>query len=212
MNDFEFYAKTPDPIFRFGDVLKGFVALSPNIDEPLTPEKNDYSIQVSMPKYIAVVSPCCSIKDQVISLAPLIKVRNAFFNNPYFAEDLTRINRLVSAENSYPPEAWENMEPEIKEEKLCDKEAYTFLEIFIYKEHEIFPEYTIHRKKVENITTQYYMIDFRHSCRVNCAKITKPENGPIKTKCLQLTIDARTDLREKIKHFYGRVPKEDIIE
>ena len=175
MNNFKFYAKRPDPIFRFGDVLKGFVALSPNIDEPLTPEKNDYSIQVSMPQYIAVVSPCCSIKDQVISLAPLIKVRNTFFKNPYFVEDLTRINRLVSPENSLPPEAWQNMEPEIKEEKLRCEKAYTFLEIFIYKEHEIFPEYTIHRKKAENITTQYYMIDFRHSSRVNCAKITKPE-------------------------------------
>jgi hypothetical protein len=126
MSDFDYYVKTPDPVFRFGDVLKGFIALSPNIDEPLNEDNNDYSIQVSKPRFLSVLSPCCSIKDGLISLAPLIEVRNSFFNNPYFAEDLTRINRMVLPENTLPPEAWKDMAPEIKEEKLSKEKSLYF--------------------------------------------------------------------------------------
>lgn len=212
MNEIVFYQDTIDSNFRFGDVLKGFVSSTPNLSEPLLASNDmDYSIDISMPSYCAIISPCCSIADKVISLSPLIPVRSAFFSNPYFEEDLTRINQLVSPERSLPPIAWQEMKEEEKQEKLSKGMAYTFVELFIYKEHEIFPEYEVHRKNADNILTRYYMIDFRNTFKVNCSKIKKPDAVPLEAKCLQLTIEAREELRNKIGHYYGRTPEEDIM-
>ncbi len=213
MNEIEFYQDAIDRRFRFGDVLKGFVSSTPNIPEPPIASNNmDYSIKISMPAYCATISPCCSIADQIISLSPLMPVRNTFFNNPYFEEDLTRINRLVPPEKSVPPLAWQEMPEEKKQERLNDGMAYTFVELFIYKENEIFPEYEVRRRNANNILTRYYMIDFRSTFKVNCSKIKKPNVVPLKTKCLQLTIEARKELRDKIAHYYSRIPREDIID
>ena len=213
MNEIEFYQDAIDPSFRFGDVLKGFVSSTPNLPEPPLASNNmDYSIKISMPSYCAIISPCCSISDQVISLSPLMPVRNTFFDNPYFEEDLTRINRLVPPDRSVPPIAWQKMLEEEKQKRLNKGMSYTFIDLFIYKEHEIFPEYKVHRRKASTILTRYYMIDFRNTFKVNCSKIKKPNVVPLKTKCLQLTIEARKELRDKISYYYGRPAKEDIID
>jgi hypothetical protein len=101
------------------------------------------------------------------------------------------------------------MSPEEKAEKLSAKPGYVFYECFVYEKHDLFPEYTIPRKE-GNISTKYYMVDFRHTFRVNSDKVNSPENAPLQTKCLQLSIDTRKDLREKISYYYSRVPKEDL--
>jgi hypothetical protein len=210
MNDTPFYQDSIDPNFRFGDVLKGFVSSTPNLTEPLlTPSKPDYSIDVSMPLYCIIISPCCSIADQIISLSPLVQVRSAFFNNPFFAEDLTRINRLVPPDKSLSPAVWETMPEEQKRERLIKGMAYTFVELFVYREHEIFPQYEVHRKNAVNVLTKYYMVDFRNTFRVNCSKVKKPDTVPLEAKCLQLAVQARKELRAKIAFYYGRTPAED---
>ena len=100
MNDVEFYQEIIDPGFRFGDVIKGFISATPNVSNPpINSDNTNYSIEISSP-YCAIVSPCCSIKDKVISLSPLLHVNKRIFENPYFREDLTRINRIVPPEKS----------------------------------------------------------------------------------------------------------------
>ena len=80
-----FYQDSIDNNFRFGDAIRGFVASTPNIDEPLFHhENNNYNIEVSLPSFCAIVSPCCSISDKVISLSPIIPVRNTFFQKSIF--------------------------------------------------------------------------------------------------------------------------------
>ena len=214
MNDVVFYQDKIDNAFRFGDVLKGFISSTPNLSDPLLkPLYEDYSIVVSNPSYCAIISPCCSISDKVISLSPLIPVRNSFFQNPYFTEDLTRINRRLTApQMAFPPQAWEDMPPEKKQEHLGKEPFYTLVDLFVYKDHEIFPEHEVHMRGVDNIKTRYYMIDFRNTFKVNCSKIKNPKNVPIEAKCLQLTIESRKELREKISDYYGRTPDEDLID
>ena len=206
-----FYQDEPDNIFRFGDIIRGFASLTPIIDEPIL-NLSDCScnINFSIPNYCVILSPCCSISDKVLTMAPLIQIRNSFFKNPYFAEDLTRINMKIPPEKTMPPESWDKLPVEQKQDRLNKGIGYTFLELFIYKKHYILPEYTVHSKK-NNVKTNYYMIDFRNTFHVNCNKITSPQNVPIESKCLQLSIDARTNLREKIAFYYSRVPQEDIL-
>jgi hypothetical protein len=89
-----FYQDQMDGQLRFGDIVKGYVLSNPDLKRPiLDPMVHDYSIKINKPLYSVVVSPCCSIDKKSILLSPLIPVRNDFFDNPYFVEDLTSINR-----------------------------------------------------------------------------------------------------------------------
>ena len=212
MNDVEFYQKIIDPGFRFGDVIKGFISATPNVSNPpINSDNTDYSIEISM-SYCAIISPCCSIKDKVISLSPLLHINKNIFTTPYFREDLTRINQIALPGKSIPPRAFEKMLPEKKAEILSMSPRYAFLNLFIYKEHDLFHEYPIRLKDADHFNTRYYAIDFRNTFRVNCSKIENPTNVPPGLKCLQLTIDTRNVLRDKITHYYGRPPEEDIID
>ena len=55
------------------------------------------------------------------------------------------------------------------------------------------------------------MIDFRNTYKLNYEKINPPKDAPLESKCLQLSIQARSELRDKIAWYYGRVPEEDKI-
>ena len=70
----------------------------------VTPEF--FTLEIQQPLFFVVLSPCCSISDGMLLLAPLTSVRAAFYNNPYFAEDLTRINRVLAPEQAVPPDVW----------------------------------------------------------------------------------------------------------
>ena len=42
-------------------------------------------------------------------------------------------------------------------------------------------------------------------------KIISEENSPLDSKCLQLSIQTRSELRDKIAYYYARIPREDRI-
>jgi len=211
-----FYQEQIDSILRFGDVIKGFALSSVNIDESILmfqkreyPVDAGYSIDISIPTFCVILTPCCSISDKIISLTPLVKLRNTFFQNPYFRDDLTRINRIMQPKQVFLPDVWENMPPEDKEKRSMKGPGYAFYELFVYEEHKLFSEYIVNMKQKENIRTKYYMIDFRNIYKVNYEKIKNQEN--ILPKCLQLSVYARDELREKISNYYSRKPDEDKI-
>jgi len=213
-----FYEKDIDNALRFGDVLKGYIAITPNIKSPILIQSDlneGYNINVNLPVFSVIISPCCSIGDDIISLTPLIEVRNTFFNNPYFKEDLTRINRKMEPQLAVPPYIWKSLPQEEKQRRVQEagKEgrAYAFLNIFIYEGCGLFPEYTVNIKQGGNIQTNYYMIDFRNTYKLYCDKIKSPEKAPLESKCLQLSLQARDELRNKISYYYARVPKEDSV-
>jgi hypothetical protein len=155
------------------------------------------------------MTPCCSIEEKTIALAPLIQVYPAFFDNPYLAEDLTRINRIMTPEQSVSPTVWGQLGEEERKRRLAEGNTYAFINHFIYQKHESYAEYTLHRKTKGNVVTNYYMVDFRNIYRVICEKIITPSNAPIESKHLQLSIETRDELRVKIARYYSRVPQED---
>jgi len=59
--------------------------------------------------------------------------------------------------------------------------------------------------------TGYYMLDFRRICRIECNKVVKPEQAPLEPKVLQISIETRGELREKLAWYFGRIPKEDML-
>ncbi len=207
-----FYKEGNDNVLRFGDVLKGYVLTTPNIEEPILNISNTgYNIEIDLPFLSVVITPCCSIGQKTISLTPLIKLRNAFLKNPYLSEDFTRINRAMEPKQSVPPDTWNNLPEEQKQKRLEEGNAYAFLELFVYEKNDLFPEYSIYINKQRNIETNYYMIDFKNIYKLNCEKINTPEDAPIDSKCLQLSNQVRNELRDKISYYYARAPKEDKI-
>jgi hypothetical protein len=212
-----FYEKNIDNVLRFGDVLRGYIAITPNIKNPilmLSALNEGYNIDINLPIFSVIISPSCSIGDDIISLTPLIKVRNTFFNNPYFKEDLTRINREMKPQLAVSSNVWNGLSPEEKERRLQEGKkgkGYAFLEIFIYEECDSFPKYKVDMRQGENIQTNYYMIDFRNTYKLSCDKIKSPGKAPLESKCLQLSLQTRAELRDKISYYYARVPKEDEV-
>lgn len=204
-----FYQKEGDKALRFGDVLNGSVITESVLDE--LDSKTDYRVRINVPTYCVLLSPCCSISNEVITVSPLVEIYGSFFDNPYFSEDLTRINRKMDPRQAVAPRVWENLPLEEKERRLAEGVAYGLRDVFIYEGHELFPYYMPQRRDGGASSTNYYMIDFKHLHCIRCEKIKKADQAPLETKCLQLTIETREQLRNKIAEYYGRVPKEDSI-
>jgi hypothetical protein len=210
-NSESFYKEEIDPVLRFGDVLTGYVAITPKIRQPNHPASIpilDWDINVSYPEFLVVLSPCCSIEDNLICLAPLIKVQNTFLKNPYYKEDLTRVNRKNEPQNAFIPSKWDEKSP-LEQQQLRSKGlSYALLNYFVYDQHPLLPIYTV-TIRGETLEIRYYMVDFRMMYNLKCKKIIKPDNAPIETKCLQLSIQTREELRLKIAHYFGRPAEED---
>jgi hypothetical protein len=203
-----FYENNPDDALRFGDVVNGFVLSSTDIDDPES--FTDYKINVDIPDFCVILTPCCSIGRKVILLSPLEKIRSSFFDNPYFLEDLTRINREMDPKQSVSSEVWDRFGLEEQQKRLAEGRRFALNDVFIYEPNNYFNDYIIDRKK-ENIQTNYYMIDFKNTYKINCKKIISPESSPLNIKCMQLSIKTREELRKKLSEYYRRIPEEDKI-
>lgn len=205
-----FYEKYPDKALRFGDVLSGFISSIPEMSKPIADNRHpEYKLSLNMPDYCVVLSPCCSIGDSTITLAQLRPVLKSFFKNPYYEEDLTNINRRATPDKTVPPYVWNGYSEEEKRKREEEGNTFALLEYFIYAPHENLPTYQITIRQVER-AVGHYLIDFRRSFRVDCSSVHSAEESPLETKILQLTVDARRQLREKISGYYSRAPADDL--
>jgi hypothetical protein len=201
-----FYAVENDNVLRFGDVIKGFVLAASNIKDPDIIDK--YQIDINTPTFSVIVSPCCSIGEKTILLTPLIPVWSSYFENKYFSDDLTRINRKMEPQQTVSEVVWGKMSPEENIRRLKDGSCYALADKFVYSHHDLFPKYKLKKKGVpEEIETNYYMIDFKNIFKIHCDKVITPINSPIKNKELQLSIVTRGELRNKITSYFRESPK-----
>ncbi len=207
----DFYNIDLEATLRFGDVITGFVNVVPNIEnlQSIKPG-NSYNVKISHYDYFVVITPCCSIEKKVLSLCPLIPIQGTFFNNPFWTEDFTRLNRKMEPEQTVSPMQWNSMEDEKKQEIISNGLAYTFLNLFIFKDNPVFPKYMINRKN-GRITTSTYMIDFKDIFKVDSELIERGKPFSLESKVLQLSIKTRGELRDKISYYFGRLPLEDTI-
>ena len=53
------------------------------------------------------------------------------------------------------------------------------------------------------------MIDFRNTYKLCCDTINSAKDAPLKTKVLQISVETRKELREKIAFYFGRPAPED---
>jgi len=205
-----FYESEPQAVLRFGDVVRGYVLSAPQIDSPGTSPPVRYRVEVHSPMFAVIMSPCCSIGEHTLAISPLDEVPPQFFRNPYFANDLTNINRPMSAEKAVWPDKWATFSSEEKQERMAEGDAYALVEHFVYAPHDLLPTYPVKGPGGPR-ETGYYTVDFRRICRIECNKIVKPDQAPLETKVLQISIETRGELRDKLAWYFGRTPKEDML-
>ncbi len=196
---------------RLGDVVRGYISPSTTIKQPFLSFENrtyhNYDIHIEMPSYSVVLMPCCSIgEQQMICLTPLIQLQADFFKNKFFTEDFTRINREIEPIKAIPPDELERLTETHKREIESMLKSYALLSFFIYEPSQFFPDY-----EKRKMTTNYYMIDFKNVQTLKCELIRERNNSILESKCLQLSTNARDELRMKLSYYYGRVPEEDKI-
>jgi hypothetical protein len=206
------YAATPDNALRLGDVVSGFVIGACHLRTPtLVPQ--DHHVTVTYPRFAAVLTPCCSVGDGCILLAPLVGIRPKFFGNSYLAEDLTRINRPMAPQQAVSPDVWDKLGTEERQRRLdqAHDESYAFGELFVYAPDERLPRYSVKWAGKELVGVGHYMIDFRQMHRVECERVISTKDVPLDTKVLQLSVPTRTELRDKLAKFFGRQALEDMV-
>ncbi|MGB6500863.1 MAG: hypothetical protein WBG19_05640 [Thermoplasmata archaeon] len=205
-----FYSDQPSATLRFGDVVTGFQFAALHMDSPGPDEKGvDLKIHVTRPRYFAVMTPCCSIELKSISLAPLVQVRHRFFDFPPLAAELTKINSPMPPETPFTEEHWKTLSAEKQQEVLGQGNSYVFDDCFVYEANAIFPAYVLKNKKISLSAVGQYMVDFRSIARIECSQIERNHDAPSGMKLLELSVQTRGQLRDKLAHFFGRVPAED---
>lgn len=214
-----FYAERHSEVLRLGDVVRGF-PLSSTVATPaeggLAPA--EYRIEMQIPKFSVILSPCCSIGSygNSILLCPLSSVQKPWFRNPFFRDDFTNVNRLVPPEKSVPPKKFVTMTPDEKLKHLASGEGFTLLEYFVYAPHDLLERYAIGVPGEGKEEVGHYAVDFRQMVRVSCRVITNPQVPNDETisraKLLELSIEARRELREKLAHYFGKPADEDKID
>lgn len=205
-----FYTDKPDNALRFGDVLFGLPSVRSVLNETISTNNINISFDVKANSYAVVLTPCCSIKDNYITISPLLEIDPNFLKNPYFVDDLCRINKLVPPEKRLPPERWERMSLGEQQIMIEQGEEYTFLNYFIYDAHDLLPAYKV-KTKDGYADVNHYMVDFKGTTVVQSKEIITAEKSPLCVKNLQLTIQSRKILRDKISNFYTRIPAEDAV-
>ncbi|MBN1508459.1 MAG: hypothetical protein JW955_16540 [Sedimentisphaerales bacterium] len=205
-----FYESEPEDVLRFGDVVRGYVLSTPRIDSPGISPPVRYRVEVHSPMFAVIMSPCCSIGDGTLAISPLIEVLPGFFKNPYFVYDLTNINRRMSPDKAVAPDIWGGLPESERQGRLSAGDAYALVEYFIYAPHDFLPKYTVNRKGGP-IQTGYYMLDFRRIYRIECDKVANAKQAPLEPRLLQISIETRGELRDKLAWYFGRTPKEDML-
>ena len=205
----QYYSDANSGVFRMGDIVRGFVLGAARQKKP-DQNPRDYQVSLCNPDFSVILTPCCSIGDKTLALAPLLHVNPTWLENPYFKKDLTNINREMQPEQAVSQKVWERLGDQERKQRLQSGKANAFLEWFVYPPHQVIGKYKLKSQK-EEIEMGYYAVDFRLTFRVECEAVANTKQVPIDAKVLELSIEARNELRLKLSSYFGRVPNEDVI-
>lgn len=191
-------------------MLIGFHTCTPKLDRPgVAGSGLQMGISLMGQAYFAVMTPCCSIKNKTISLAPLLQIRLAMLKNPYFREDLTRVNDKVAPQNQIPPEEWAKLSPEEQANRIAEGDGYALMDAFVYGADPLLQAYELKIQATQQVPIGHYLLDFGGIFRVDCDLIKREAPAPNGVKWLQLSVPARESLRRKLANYFGRRPAED---
>lgn len=204
-----FYSQNISNALRMGDIVQGFILGAAHQQEPKT-SPHDYQVSLRSPLFSVILTPCCSIGERTLTLAPLVVINPKWLDNTYFAADLTNINREMNPEQTVSPEVWQKLPEVERTRRLEESRAYALVEWFVFPPHPALGTYKVKRGGAE-IEVDHFAIDFRSAHRVECEAVVNTKQVPIAAKVLELGVEGRTELRNKLSGYFGRVPQEDAV-
>jgi hypothetical protein len=216
-----FYLEEMNPnMLRQGDIISGYIRTSIYIKNPIMNENLQdykYELKSEIPQYSGIVSQCCDIENETAQLAPLRKINKKMFQNPELIKNPIKLNEKIEKIDLLHPTTVKYLKENKKENYeniIQDGKKYQFNSFFFYQSSETFPEYSIEFEQTEEtINTRAYYIDFREIYQINCKQIQRKNFGKdiLGSKVLELTIEGRNQLRQKLNNFFCRIPEEDEI-
>lgn len=205
----QYYNNATSGVFRMGDIVRGFVLGAAKQKKP-NPNPRDYQVSLCNPDFSVILTPCCSIGYKTLALAPLLQIQPSWLENPFFEKDLTNINREMKPEEAVSQKIWERLGDQERQQRLQSGKANALLEWFVYPPHQLIGKYRLKSQKGE-IEVGHYAVDFRWTFRVECEAVANKKQVPIEAKVLELSVEARNELRIKLSAYFGKVPDEDRI-
>lgn len=203
-----FYLDPPTKELRFGDVVTGFQHPTVRIDVP--DNALDLKIVVTRPQYFALMTPCCNIELNSVSLAPLVQVRDAIvLKHPRLHDNLSLINVPFPPKEGLTEEQIGKMDAAKQAELLSGGAKYTYLDCFVYEQNGLFPAYEVKRNKQTVATLRYRMVDFKSIFRVECSLIEREKDAPSGIKVSELTATTRAQLRDKLTYYFSQNADEE---
>ncbi|WP_371801693.1 hypothetical protein [Candidatus Lokiarchaeum ossiferum] len=202
---------------RQGDILQGYLKISPKINGPINKTNYldfQYELNCEFPKFSVIITQCCSIKDQMICMAPLKKINSFLVNNPELIENPVPLNSPIKKIKIYHPKSLLKMPTSYHEKIIAEDEVLHHISLFFFEGHDELPQYSVYIKEfAETHNTSAYYVDFREISHFKCPNIEKDHFSAdiLKSKVLELTIDGRNAFRSKLHEFFCRTPKEDLI-
>jgi len=213
-----FYTDKPDfNNLRFGDVIQGFVGVIPVIEFPFTDkilEGYEYQIKSFISEFSVVMTHCCSIGKGNLTLAPLKKIHHKidlFRLNSDIYNNFTVLNRKIEKKILIPKKNWEKYNNEKKAEVKMQGKGWHHIDKVFYESNDLFTPYDIELSDEETIRINSYIVDFSDIYNVQCSRIQKNniDKKILKSKCLELTDNAREEIKEKIAIYFSRPTDED---
>jgi len=201
-----FYVEGLGPHLRRGDVVVGFPVSTPSLEsEDAVGRAADWKIIAQQPKHLVVLTPCCSIEDKSILLAPLTKINEPkLLSVPWLVEDFTRINQMLPLHQALAPDHYARLPMAERAAREAKGPAYPFTQLFCYAPHPLLAPY-----QSRGLNISHWQVNFTDMFKLQWKHINRNAAVPPGTKVLELTIEARDNLRMKLAYFFNRRADED---
>lgn len=201
-----FYADQLGAQLRRGDIVEGFPVTTPSLDaESASGRVADWKIIAQQPKHLVVLSPCCSIEEKNVLMAPLTRItEKQILETPRLLEDPTRVNREMTLAESLSPDHYQRIPPATRNAREAKGPVYACAQVFCYSPHRILGSYLSGDRTIE-----HWQVKFTDIYKLQWKHIARGQAIPAGVKVLELSIEARNDLRLKLSKFFFRPAEED---
>jgi len=206
-----FYSESFSSAYRMGDIISGYTEIVPVYTQTRASYEFDLSISIIPSDMFVILTPCCSIENKTVNIAPLKKLDSRFLSSDQLILDFTIINMPISKRIALGEAAFSKLPEHEKLELENAPLGYEYIDKFVYDDHSCLKTYKLEKKRSKeeliSVATGKYMISFKDVVKIqsilferhneNCAKVA------------ELTAMARSKLRDKLTYYYSRIPDED---
>ena len=206
-----FYADGFSENYRMGDIVSGYSEIIPTYSKNKLSNELSLSISIIPSDWFVILTPCCSIENGIINIAPLKGIDTRFLSSEQLIENFLLINQPIPKRSAIGDIAFSKLSIEEQFEIDNAPVEYAYIDKFVYDETTHLQEYKVTRKRgkddVVTIMTGKYMISFKDAAKIQCDIFER--NKAIYGKVAELTPLTRQCLRDKMSYYYSRTPLED---